>query len=311
LAEATKQSYNVPFYWLTKKMGPDKVVEAAKAAGVKLMWSTDPDKRDGYDLTKKTGRQLAPEIFNTQVGYGQYPITVLDHANGLATLAARGMYRPAHFVVEVKKKDPKTGQWKTINGEQVKPVRAFEQSQVDDIVSVLADYPGKTLSGRASARKTGTWELNSKSDENGDAWMVGFNAQGSTQLATAVWVGDKGARTALRYKAPGQSSPTTKVQGSNLPAQVWKRYMDEALKGVKATDFPPAAGTGNDDHEWATGVKPTQDPGNCFLIFVCTQPPGGGGPGGGGGGGHNGPAVVPTTPPAVSPTSPTSPTRRQ
>ena len=36
------------------------------------------------------------------LGIGQYPITVMDHANGMATMAAGGLRAKAHFVQKVK-----------------------------------------------------------------------------------------------------------------------------------------------------------------------------------------------------------------
>lgn len=303
LEQATLQSYNVPFYWLTKAIGPDKVVEAAKAAGIKMMWSTDPDKKDAFNLTTKSGKEFAPSIFNTQVGYGQYPITVLDHANGTATFAARGVYRPAHFIVDVRKKDA-TGQWKKINGEQVKPKQVFDPNQVDDIVSVLGKYPVKDLAGdRPSGRKTGTWELNATSTENGDAWVVGF----TPQIATAVWIGNVKNRDALRYypnKANKRS--TASVYGSNVPTDVWKKFMDEAVKGMPVQRFPDRKNTGADDDPRANGVPPAKAPSEkCLIPILC---PGGGGPGDGGGGGGPGNGggggggfLPPTTAPTIAP----------
>jgi membrane peptidoglycan carboxypeptidase len=286
LEDSTKQSYNVPFYWLTKAIGPDKVVDAARLAGVHWMWGSDPDKPDAFDLSTRDPKELAPGDFISHVGFGQYPVTVLGHANGVATFAARGVYREAHFVVEVKQKDAK-GQWKKVNGEKVVPKQVFEPSQVDDITAVLEDYPGKgpLSGGRQSARKTGTWEQKAGSAENGDAWMVGY----TPQIATAVWVGNVKGREALKY-APNISNPKslTRVQGGNLPAEIWKRFMDEAHKGLPEKVFPDRKNTGRDDHPAANGTSPTPALPNCpFPITipgVCTEPPRGGGPGNGGGG---------------------------
>ncbi len=281
LEQSTLQSYNVPFYWLAKSIGPDKVLDAAKAAGVKLMWSSDPKHADAYDLNATPSKQLAPAVFDAHVGFGQFPITVLDHANGTATFAARGVYRPAHFVIEVKRKDRSSGQWAKAGGEQVKPQQVFPAEQVDDIVSVLANYPGKTLSGnRPSGRKTGTWELNATSADNGDAWLTGF----TPQIAATVWVGNVKDRLPIRYipdlKRPKTTAP---ISGSTLPTDIWKKFMDAATKGMKVEKFPDRKNTGDDSDSRATGVSPapTQQPGGqpCLIPFIC--PPGGGGRGGG------------------------------
>ena len=270
------QSYNVPFYWLTKEIGPAKVVDAARKAGVKTMWN---DAGEAFDLASKPAAQLAPAVFNTQVGFGQYKITVLDHANGVATFAARGVYRPAHFVVEVKHKNDK-GQFVKVGGEQVKPQQVFHADKVDDIVSVLSNYPGKTLEGgRPSGRKTGTWQLG-QTAENKDAWMVGF----TPQIATAVWVGNVGKELPIKDKNGNR------IQGATLPTDIWKKFMDAAQKGLKVEKFPERKNTGDDSWPKANGVSPTPSlPGGqpCMIPIICPPP-------GGGGGGGGGPAPNPT-----------------
>ena len=107
LRESTLQSYNVPFYYITKKLGPDKVVDMAKAR--RCDDDVEHDTRQAVDLTKVKGRRgRSQEPFYNVVGYGQYPITVLDHANGVATLANRGIYSKAHFVVTGRAEEPRS-----------------------------------------------------------------------------------------------------------------------------------------------------------------------------------------------------------
>ena len=290
LEVSTLKSYNIPFYWLTKQIGIAKVVDAARLAGVHWIWSSDPKKPDAFDLSSQKPEILAQE-FSSHLGFGQFPITVLGHANGIATFAARGVHRDAHFVVEVKQKDPKTGQWKKINGEKLAPKQVFDPNQVDDITAVLENYPGRgpLSGGRQSARKTGTWEQKAGTSENGDAWMVGY----TPQIATAVWVGNVKERLPLKY-AQDTSRPKslTRVQGGNLPAEIWKRFMDEAHKGLPEKVFPERKNTGRDDHPAATGSSPAPSLPPCPLPVtipgVCTEPPRGGGPGGPGNGGPGG-----------------------
>jgi len=297
LRESTINSYNTPFYWLTKEIGADKVVDAARKAGIRYMW---PDNGEMVDLTTiQSGAEVAPSKFSWQIGYGQYGVTVLDHANGVATLAARGVYRKAHFVLEVKQRDAQ-GQWKVINGEQVKPQEVFNQNQVDDITAVLKDLPQQRLAGgRQSARKTGTWEL-AGSKANAHAWMVGY----TKQIAAAVWVGNKDKEQAIRYYPKGSKS-LTDVFGANLPGDIWKRFMDEAHKALKlkAERFPPAKNTGDDNHPAANGVKPEPkpDPEDCLIPGLFCPGDGDGdrgrGGGGGGDGGGGGGGLLPSPPP--------------
>ncbi len=96
LLDSTVASLNVPFYGLTLSVSPAKVLEMAKAAGIDFMWTDD---RVRQDLTKvKDMAEVTPSKFDTIVGIGQYPVTVLDHANGMATFGADGVRSQAHFV---------------------------------------------------------------------------------------------------------------------------------------------------------------------------------------------------------------------
>src|SRR5207237_8378925 len=97
LEKSTLLSLNVPFWHVTQQIGPDKVVDMAKRAGITTMWRTDTFPAKPYDLTKLKGSDVAPEPFYYNVGFGKYPVTVLDHANGVATFANQGLYNKAHF----------------------------------------------------------------------------------------------------------------------------------------------------------------------------------------------------------------------
>jgi membrane peptidoglycan carboxypeptidase len=282
LEESAIQSYNVPFYYITKEIGAHKVVDAAKAAGVRDMWTNDGD---AVDLTKVSGEQVAPSKFDNEVGFGQYPITVLDHANGIATFAAGGVYHQAHFVLRVEKKGD-DGKYKVIGGAKEKGERRFEEAQITDMMNVLKKIPDHNHDdlddNRQALGKTGTWELGpdakgNKRDGNGDAWMIGA----TPQLATAVWIGTKGN---VRQRIVDKSGED--IGGSGLPAEVWKAFMNAALKGTDTETFPPAAHTG--DPNRGNGIRPAGqqngDPNQspCFPFPAELCPNNGGGNGGGG-----------------------------
>ena len=64
--------------------------------------------------------------------------------------------------------------------------------------------------------KTGT------SQDFRDAWFAGF----TSNLTTVVWVGND------------DNSPTKRASGGNLPAQIWKSFMEEAHRGIPIADLP-------------------------------------------------------------------------
>ncbi|MEU9505539.1 transglycosylase domain-containing protein [Micromonospora sp. NPDC048170] len=301
LTVSTLKSLNVPFYHVSEDIGPDKVVDMAAKAGVSMMWRSDTNPPKGYDLTKTDPKDIAPSPFFHVVGYGQYPITVLDHANGVATFANQGRYNKAHFLYSVEKRDEVTGKWKKIADEgQLKGEQRIDRGVVADVTSVLEQYPArvnhKLDDGRKAASKTGTWELKANSDDNGDAWMIGY----TPQIATAVWVGNVDARKPLRL------TNGNKVGGSNLPGDIWERFMDKAHKGKEKADFPPAANVGDPNTgngEAPPPPPPPTNPPDCGPLGLLCPP--GGNNGGNNGGGNNGGGNTPGGP--TAPTNPIEP----
>ncbi|MFG1949643.1 transglycosylase domain-containing protein [Micromonospora sp. NPDC048830] len=304
LEESTIRSYNVPFYHVTEKIGPAKVVDIARAAGVTTMWTTSDNPPKPVDLTKKKGEDVAPSPFYHVIGYGQYPVTVLDHANGLATLANDGKYNKAHFVVKVEQQDQNTGKWKLVGGERLRPQQRIRSDVAKEVTAVLKQIPGpnnRSLeNGREAAGKTGTWEYDS--DDNAHAWMVGY----TPQIATAVWVGSKNPKKPEIRDKNGKD-----IGGSALPGAIWQRYMNAALDGRDKESLPSVTGMGDQDAGNGTQPPPpTPTPGqqDCgpMSIFGCpqqtpttpTNPNGPGGPtdprpGGGGTGGGLLPTALP------------------
>ncbi|WP_051797120.1 transglycosylase domain-containing protein [Catenuloplanes japonicus] len=312
LEEMTIKSWNSPFYLMTKAMGPEKVVAVARDAGVRSMWTND-DKE--IDLSTVEPSAVAPSKFDVEVGFGQYRVKVLEHVNGLATLAARGTYNAAHFVVGVEKKNAATGEWSRVNGEQLKPDRRFDTEQIDSMLEVLQKIPASSdgnnvalAGGRPAFAKSGTWELGPDDPAaNGDAWYLGA----TPQIATGVWVGTIGARKPL------QDADGNPIFGGQEPASIWKMFMDTVGKELKlpVKQFPEGSAVG-DPSVLANGVSPSPKPApsspkpgpscavgdfDCLFGSPGGGVPGGGNPGGGNPGGGTSPEV---TSPPPSPSRP-------
>jgi membrane peptidoglycan carboxypeptidase len=88
------------------------------------------------------------------------------------------------------------------------------------------------LKGRPSWGKTGT-------AENFDnAWFDGF----TPQLTTVVWMGSPIGNVPMNnvcgMTQTGRNVCPGTVFGATIPAPIWKEYMDLALAGQPAEDFP-------------------------------------------------------------------------
>ncbi|WP_250038252.1 transglycosylase domain-containing protein [Paractinoplanes maris] len=278
LDEATVQSYNFPFYHLAAALGPDKVAEAAHKAGIQYISS--PTKIGArVDLGKSKESELRQ--YGNEIGYGQYAITALDHANGVATLANDGLYNKAHFVKSVQKRDEKTGKFKSFHTERIRATPVFDPNVVAAIDHVLQKIPGKNgqdlRSGYDAIGKSGTWEYkDGKSGDNGDAWWVG----GTKQLAATVWIGrEKKVKDRMQLMPIYKPGTKKGMTGGSTPGDTWKVFMDLANKAMDAekTEFPPDVKVG-DPSKKGNGLDPlppppTNDGGGCILNgTVC--PPG-------------------------------------
>ncbi|WP_144128282.1 transglycosylase domain-containing protein, partial [Catellatospora sichuanensis] len=256
LAKMAQLSFNVPFYKVTEQIGPAAVMDMAAKAGVSMIWD---DGNKAYDLTKKKGSEVP---LGPHVGFGQYPITVLDHASGIATFAANGVYHTPHFIAKVERKDTEGNKtvWKPVpgTGAKTKGVPRIEPRIVGEVNAVLKNYSNTRLNGRDSISKSGTWQAgNQWAGKNSSAWYVGY----TPQIATAVWVGNY-----LHESEPIKDPDLDNIGSSDLPKTIWTQFMDKAndVLGFKAKSIEFGCGGCIGDPDAGDGIEsPTPDPNAC------------------------------------------------
>ncbi|WNM38422.1 transglycosylase domain-containing protein [Micromonospora halotolerans] len=220
LWEATVASLNVTYFELTEKLGTAKVIDMAKRAGVESMWETvkgNPQPQR-VDLRTEPADEVARR-FSTEVGIGQYGISVQDHANGMATFAAGGKRAEAHFVRSVTKGDEKV--W----GEQLKQTDlGLDQEAINQLDWTLRRVRAAKLDNDwDSAGKTGTWQAGQSTTQNVHTWMVGWTGA----LASAVWLGTTDGKP---LRTTGGSY---EVYGSTGPGPIWRQFMADATAALK------------------------------------------------------------------------------
>ncbi len=221
LLQATVASLNVPFFDLTERLGPANVIDMAAKAGIDFMWTDQAGRRPparidlrthaAKDLVANSTSSSSVRPFSTEVGIGQYGVTVLDHANGMATFAAGGLRAQAHFVRAVYRHGD------LVYAEQLtqSPI-GLTHAQVDELTWALSQVPSAKLpNGWDAAGKTGTWEAGNGSTANAHTWMVGY----TRALAAAVWLGTTDGK-ALTTKDGKQD-----VFGSTYAAPIWRQFM--------------------------------------------------------------------------------------
>jgi len=220
-------------------------------------------------------------------------VTVLDHANGIATLAAQGNAAKAHFIREAWRDGAKV----YTESSKLTPIPGYNPQMAADEAWTLQKVAAKynwNPPGMKVAAKTGTWENGQPQykGQNAHSWTVGYTpsvrgdknpAKNWNGLAVAVWVGNKDKELPIKMK-----DGKTSMQGSSGAGQIFGAFIKAATKGKPIGKFPGPSFVGDEDAGDASSPPPSQDPND------QNQPGGPGGPGvstgpgGGGGGGNNG-----------------------
>lgn len=211
LLEATEKSVNTVYVPLGIAIGPEKVIDAARRAGI-------PEQVE-----------MVP---TPSVVLGVASPKVLDVANSYATFAAQGVYAKPFLVVEVGNRNGGVLYKANPQGQEVfgKEVMADLTYALQSVVKYGSGAAAQKL-GRPAAGKTGT------SQENSSAWWNGY----TPQIAASVAFYRDDSTESLR----GIGGMRT-LTGGSFPARIWTEFMKGALKGEPVIDFPEPVFIGED-----------------------------------------------------------------
>lgn len=210
LVKATQSSVNTAFVDLAQKVGLNKVVKLAEAAGI-------------------PGSQLDPHRGAATLPLGVASVSAVQNASGFASFAAEGVHREAHVIRSV------TDAEGNVVKSSTKGKRAFgEQAAVDATYALTQVVEGGTGSGarlydRPVAGKTGT------TDESAAVWFAGF----TPQLAVAVDM--------FRDDNKPVTVNGSALYGGSYPAQIWRAFMTEAMEGKPVKEFKEPSNYGYSD----------------------------------------------------------------
>ena len=212
LLTATQHSVNTVFVPLGQKAGMDKVVDAARRAGIP---------------------ESVAMIATPSVVLGVASPHVIDVANSYATFAAQGIYSKPFLVKSVI--GPNKG---VLYEGRSQTQEVFSKEVMADLTYALKSVVnggtgGAALSlGRPAAGKTGT------SQSNASAWFAAY----TPQLAATVALFRDSASESLNG-----IGGLTSVTGGTFPARIWTAFMKGALKGEPVMSFPAPANIGGLD----------------------------------------------------------------
>ena len=212
ILSATQHSINTVYVPLAMKAGMDKVVDAARRAGIP---------------------ESVAMIATPSVALGVASPHVIDVTNSYATFAAQGIYSKPYMVASV------TGPNKGVLYEgKAQTQEVFGKEVMADLTYALKSVVnggtgGAALAlGRPAAGKTGT------SQSNASAWFSAY----TPQLAASVALFRDSASESLNG-----IGGLTSVTGGTFPARIWTAFMKGALKGEPVMTFPAPANVGGLD----------------------------------------------------------------
>jgi membrane peptidoglycan carboxypeptidase len=209
LLSATQHSINTIFVPLGMKAGMDKVVDAARRAGIP---------------------ENVAMIPTPSVVLGVASPRVIDVANAYATFAAQGVYAKPFLVASVIGPNKGVLYEATPQTQEVfsKEVMADLTYALKSVVNGGTGAAALSL-GRPAAGKTGT------SQSNASAWFAAY----TPQLAASVALFRDSASESLNG-----IGGLTSVTGGSFPARIWTAFMKGALKGEPVMTFPAPSNIG-------------------------------------------------------------------
>lgn len=200
LLEGTVFSVNVVYAQLVDAVGPENVMNLAKAAGIQS--DLDP--------------------FHS-IALGAQEVNVLEMASAYSTFAAGGTHIDPILVRYIETADG-------VNLYQPAPIvtHAMEKVVADQVTAALTEVVKRGTArraqiGRPLAGKTGT------SQSHRDAWFVGY----TRELAAAVWVGFP--EGAISMEPPTTSIP---IVGGAYPAEIFSAFAQQALESSSFVALP-------------------------------------------------------------------------
>ncbi len=170
-------------------------------------------------LATRFGVSGLPERPYPSIALGAYEVTALDITSAYQVFQNGGQRVPPRLIDEITDSRG-TVLWR----HEAKPAEpVFDQDRSDAVVRMMAAVVTQGTArradfGRPAAGKTGT------SQNYRDAWFVGF----TPDIAAGVWVGNDDGR----YMRG--------VTGGELPAEIWRRFMQAAHEGLPVRTFRAA-----------------------------------------------------------------------
>jgi penicillin-binding protein 1A len=177
----------------------------------------------GPQVIAKTARRLgiASKLeANPSIALGTSEVTLLELVAAYAPFANGGIGVIPHVIERVRSRDGKIVYARSASGvgTVVSPRHVPMMNRMLEETLLTGTAQRARIPGWPAAGKTGT------SQDFRDAWFIGYTGR----LVTGVWLGND------------DNSPTKRASGSNLPVDVWNRFMRVAHENAPVVALPGA-----------------------------------------------------------------------
>ncbi|HJV08312.1 MAG TPA: transglycosylase domain-containing protein, partial [Acidimicrobiales bacterium] len=217
LKQATAYSVNTVFAQLIQDVGIEETAEMGHRLGLTMV---DPD------AVQRFGEN-AGDSYGVTLTLGAAEVSPLDMASAYSVFAARGLQYSATPIMKVTDANGKVLEDNTKRA----PKRVLTEAVADNVTDALKGVINNgTGTGANIGRPDGSAGKTGSTDDNKDAWFVGY----TPALSTAIWMGYSTGNDKSLKNIKGVAT----VYGGTIPASTWKDYMGQALKNAPAADFP-------------------------------------------------------------------------
>ena len=225
LKQATAFSVNTVYAQLIQDVGVKETAEMANRLGLTMVPA------DGIQpLGASKG-----EPYGVSLTLGAAETSPLDMAAAYSVFAARGMQYSATPIVKVTDANGRVLEDNTKRAGR----RVLAEAVADNVTDALRGVINSgTGTGAGIGRPEGSAGKTGSTEDNADAWFVGF----TPALSTAIWMGYSDSNTKSLKNIKGVST----VYGGTIPASTWKDYMGQALKDAPPADFAKPAALAGD-----------------------------------------------------------------